>query len=587
MCAEPVVASRRWRLAATVFVVLLLVSRLAWLGVRLPHHDEMVHDSIASVLARHGAFEVRPAYHGPLLYHLQAATYRIAGHGMWQARLVPALAGIGAVLGLVALLRRQFGRREAAVAAALLLVSPSVLYYSRFDAHDTLILAATVLLAWSVQWWVEGRHARALLWGAIALGGAWATKLNALFLAGALVSFVATWRVWGGASITRTRPARGTWRLALDPLAFALVVVALLYFTTWLSLRGAHGTLDGVVVTAKRATIDPILYWAGQHQKQRLAGPFEYYTVMLAIYEPLLLCGAAALLVQAWRRAAWRWWLAADLLAGGAVLAALLLPVAARVQGTIRIHPWLLAFVPLVAVAGALAWRQAVADGDRARAWWIWMTATQMALYGFAGEKVPWLTVHMALPLSAVASIALVRWWDDASSSRSRLDLLVVAAIGGAMAVHGAVAVTTYHRSSSIEPIVQLEYGAETQRALQHVAAVCAHLPERPCLVTSREGRWLAEWYLSWHAARRVPHAVGLGNSRIPFAFEKPDEARQWMATTHAAQRLVLLDGTAWRQAFSRPSAGVILRFLVFRTPLGPPLISEHVLWTRKDLAGR
>ncbi len=105
-----------------------------------------------------------------------------------------------------------------------------------------------------------------------------------------------------------------------------------------------------------------LLYWLAQHEVRRGGQPAHYYLVQLAIYEPLILgwwlAGLAMLVRDAWRRV------------GRATLAL----------------PAVLAY---------------------------WSLAT-VGLYSWAGEKMPWLTLHLVTPMALLAAWALARalhWW--------------------------------------------------------------------------------------------------------------------------------------------------------------------------------
>ena len=49
----------------------------------------------------------------------------------------------------------------------------------------------------------------------------------------------------------------------------------------------------------------------------------------------------------------------------------------------------------------------------------VFWTIASMAIYGWAREKVPWLTVHPLLPITILAAIGLSDLWRD----RSAIDL--------------------------------------------------------------------------------------------------------------------------------------------------------------------
>ncbi|HEX5547610.1 MAG TPA: flippase activity-associated protein Agl23, partial [Ktedonobacterales bacterium] len=134
-------------------VILLATILRFWdLGAKPLHHDESMHAFFSLTFARNPAsYQYDPLLHGPFQFHAEGfifmvilAAERIFGVGgaagnPWindaTARILPALFGIG-IVALPLGLRRQLGRIGALVAALLLAVSPTFVYFSRFLRED-------------------------------------------------------------------------------------------------------------------------------------------------------------------------------------------------------------------------------------------------------------------------------------------------------------------------------------------------------------------------------------------------------------------------------------------------------------------
>lgn len=149
-------------------------------------------------------------------------------------------------------------------------------------------------------------------------------------------------------------------RAPVGAVALALVtfgVIYTLFFTTFFSTVGKT-SLQGIDGFQRS-----IQYWLAQHDVVRGDQPWYYYLLMVPMYEFLPFSfGMAAVLVY-WRHSALRSWRGDDAAPGRPpALAASL-------------------FVPL-----CIAWMLG--------AYWI---------FSWAGEKMPWLVVHMAVPLSFLA----------------------------------------------------------------------------------------------------------------------------------------------------------------------------------------
>ncbi|NOK60290.1 MAG: hypothetical protein GFH27_549281n317 [Chloroflexi bacterium AL-W] len=178
-------------------------------------------------------------------------------------------------------------------------------------------------------------------------------------------------------------------------LAFFFVLYAL-FFTAFFS--NMVGVVSGVSGS--------LLYWLGQHGVQRGSQPDYYYMVLLTLYEPLVLFWSSIGIIMVGFRTGNRlmqWWRTrtAD-------------PEHSTLQGS--------GFVsssgrPVMHVDWTFAMPAFLA-------WWSIMT---VLLYSWAGEKMPWLTLHIVLPLTLLGAWALactlhwgitsVRSYSDVSSN--------------------------------------------------------------------------------------------------------------------------------------------------------------------------
>lgn len=569
--------ARRFTLA---LLATLLVTRLAGLGVRQPHHDEAVHGVLSERL-RHGAYVADPVFHGPLLYHLEGAVFAGLGRGLWQARLVPALAGIASLVLLVAIVRREVGERAAVVLGVLVTASPILIYYGRFNAHDTLILLVTVGLAWGRAGLDAGdRRAVFLVATLVALG--WSTKLNVLFPLGALLTFPLVRRC-AGAPVP-SRPAR---RDVLAALVIGVAIVAGLHVTTFASHLASQPPADALLTTMRAALVDGPSHWARMHDQQRLPGPFHYYGLLLLIYEPLVVVASVAAL-WAWargarglaaRRLAW-------CLAVGGVLGAMAWASGGLVARVLHLTP---AHVVVVPLGLMLAWWTIVGcvrRGETSRAWWLWLATSQSLLYAVAGEKVPWLAVHVLLPWTVVAAWTVSDWLAEAATPRVTRWRVALVAVGVAYMAWGAVAVTTFNRSNVGEPLVQVEYGPEFHALLARAPAVCAATDRRPCLVLGVAAWDFVEWYLG-PQFRAVSLDLADRRADTPIVIAAPSAAGAPTSADarHVTRSVMFLQWGTWVEAIERGRVAEVAAFFVHRERLGVRRANRCDVQVRADLA--
>lgn len=253
-------------------------------------------------------------------------------------------------------------------------------------------------------------------------------------------------------------------------------------------------------------------YWWDQHKLHRIKGPFHYYLPLLITYElPALLLAlwgwARTLLARPGRWINLTLFLLPQFTLGLANVLWLsraidwqLADVKFHVTSPVHLHLVLLYVQLLTHVTGLL-----FARGRRMEAFLTFWTVTSLFAYSYAGEKVPWLTVHVAGPMLLLAGITVrdlareVRW------SRSRL-IAASAAIALAVLwqVRTQISVAFVRPASPAERIIynhtspDVVFAVEKIRELGHRTNLGRNLP----LFIQGEPSWPLYWYL-----RDMPNA--------------------------------------------------------------------------------
>jgi uncharacterized protein (TIGR03663 family) len=228
------------RLAYAAIFVAAFGMRVWDLGSRAMHHDESLHAYFSNQIYTGGSYEHSPLLHGPLQFFSTAVTFFVAGGASDSAaRILPALFGTGLV-ALPLLLRDRLGRGGALVTAALLAVSPTLLYFSRFTRNDIWIAFFTLAIIVCLWKYVSEQRPRFLYAIAALLALSFATKENAFIVAATLIAFLDLWlasQLAGQtlASFREPRMLRPFYTLAFVP--FAWLIAALWPFIPGLRQR--------------------------------------------------------------------------------------------------------------------------------------------------------------------------------------------------------------------------------------------------------------------------------------------------------------------------------------------------------------
>lgn len=502
----------RWdaeKLAYVVLIALAALSRLYGLGQRVMSHDETTHVYYSWNLYRGLGFRHDPLMHGPLQFHLWALSYFLFGVNDATARLPDAVMGVLAV-GLMWPLRRWLGKAGGLAAAVLMLVSPYMLYYSRYAREDAFAIVAGLLMIWAVLSYIETRQPRWLYLLAASLALHFAIKETAYIYAAELLLFLGGWFVvqvlaarWerrrdqvlfilgvvtaglgaGAALAFFMRDVVGATLALKEGREFvalpvnsmvslmglvlaglgAVLIVASLISSFGRRLRTDFASLDllvvsGTLVLTQLAAVflpaETIASYGQSDNPQLLVSADAVQRLWLAL--PLLLLIAAGIgLAWDWRR----WLTAAGVFAaiyvtfyttlfthamGLATGAIGSLAYWLGQQGVSRgSQPWyyyIFLQIPtyefLPAVAALIAAGYALAGGRRrlreadsplgeldtnasARAhrlalgFLAYWTVASLGAFTYAGEKMPWLTVHIALPLILVAGWGIGRLFES------------------------------------------------------------------------------------------------------------------------------------------------------------------------------
>jgi uncharacterized protein (TIGR03663 family) len=455
-------------------IVVALVTRLWGLGIRVQSHDESLHTKYSWNLYAGQGFQHTPLMHGPFLFHATALSYFLFGDNDFTARLAVALMGV-AVVAFPYLVRRWMGRVGALVGSFLLLISPSIAYYSRYVRHDIPVILWALVVVFAIFSYLRDGRERWLFLMAGGVSLAFATK-EVAFIYNAIFGFFLVGlfarqglaRDWGdneklkrGVSaaaigvgigmvilsiglLSRGTPgeesqgALPSWALGGGLVAVGSLVagLALLLVGTWRDLR-TYRSFDLVIVlgTLSLPFLSPIPIQLVGLDPVDYTTPTIYYSgAILAI---VFVVSAVVGLVWDWRRwsiaAAIHYAIAVTLFTtvftNGAGIASGFVGSMGywlAQQGVKRGgQPWyyygivvpLYEYLPLLLsiVTGAyLVVRSVVEAGRHSRSdrpglrldsrklfmpFVLWWTVSAWAIYSYAGEKMPWLTVHLALPM--------------------------------------------------------------------------------------------------------------------------------------------------------------------------------------------
>ncbi len=242
------IASEPWRkpefFLALLILLLAFVSRFYDLEARVMSHDESEHTYFSWLLAENGQYQHTPITHGPLQFHLLAFTYTLFGDTDATSRFPAAICGVVAI-GMVYLFRRWLGRSGALIGMILMLVSPYILFYTRYVRNEALILPVTLLMFIGIFRYFETREAKWLYLFTASLTLHYLIKETAFIYTIEVMLFMGGMLVW--------QLLRRPWKKQKFLITFLLGVAAFLFGAAILFFR--IRTVSGVEGDAGPSTI--------------------------------------------------------------------------------------------------------------------------------------------------------------------------------------------------------------------------------------------------------------------------------------------------------------------------------------------
>ena len=250
-----------------ILIILAVLTRFYGLGNRVMSHDENTHVYFSWLLEQGQGYSHDPLSHGPLQFHLVALSYFLFGDNDATARFPAALFGVIAV-GMVWVFRRWLGRTGAMVAAVLMLISPYMLYYSRYVRNEALVVPLTMATVWAITRYIESRQSHWLYMLAFSLSLHFATKETAFIFTAQVLLFLGGYLAWQLISHRWERQKfRFAFLIGLGSTVLGIAVALVTYFLERAADTGAASevleSIDVGSAALPGAVLSPVIALGG------------------------------------------------------------------------------------------------------------------------------------------------------------------------------------------------------------------------------------------------------------------------------------------------------------------------------------
>lgn len=401
-----------------------------------------------------------PLLHGPFQFHFIALVYKLSqwlgapDHGVNTTTVRILAATLGTlIVGMPYFLRDYLGKLGAWLACFLLAVSPSMVYFSRFAREDIYMACFTLMLVVAIARYVRDRQMRWLILAAVAFALSYATKEATFLTIAVFGSFFVAVIVWelGLRVPLRARFAEDASFIRFVPRTAAPIFLLAYFAVAGIAAKIFFGWLKAlsIYITDPKNTPAADLYVQGLKDKTVAIVP--WLGILLGVYVLSILGrelfgklpepgrrGLAARIDPRNQRMLdtiltmpWTHWFFA-VLSAWAIFLILFTVLFTNIKGGIGDgiwqglyywvqqqqvargdQPWYyyLLLIPLYEqiglVFGLIGVIRCLIQPTRFRLFLVYWFAGNVFIYSWAAEKMPWLMIHMTMPMMLLGAIGL------------------------------------------------------------------------------------------------------------------------------------------------------------------------------------
>ncbi len=399
--------------------------------------------------------------------------------------------------------------------------------------------------------------------------------------------WVALWVVSYWIFDNRRRPQVNSIADTIYPPIFAAFIFVWIYILLYSTLfLNRTGIFDGLAGSWK--------YWWHQHSIQRIKGPFHYYVPFFVLYElPVVLIALGGVLYRLSRTL------------NGAILTVWATFFSAGLilfQGETALPLWMafthmeiwtdLIITCYVVFIGGWGSLYFLKQRETLTAFFTYWASLGFLIYSYAGEKVPWLFLHIMLPLFVLAGIMLRDFFLSRIWHRCDSKIRVLTYVSGVIGVlfamytlHTTIPLNYYNRASPVERMVYTQTSTDVFDMLDVIRAVKIRIgsekAKKPLIAVQGIAVWPLHWYLRDY--KEWFHPGNLENITHPMVvidWEKREQYHDIFQTEYQEIRVKL------REWWIPDSNGTILdwwRYFLYRKIFNPPGSSDIAFYVRKD----
>ncbi|MGH7739207.1 MAG: flippase activity-associated protein Agl23 [bacterium] len=579
------------QLAYIVLLLLTVFTRFDHLGNKPEHHDESMHAFYSFQLYQDGDYEYNPMMHGPFQFHGNALMYYLFGVSDATSRYLAASFGILTVV-LAMMMGPFIGRTAAFLATLLIVASPSFMYFDRFCRCDAYVAGATFAMILFLFRYLKSRQPLDLWIAALGFTISFCTK-ESTFLTMAVMGTYLFIRLlpWFDVMVGILITAIGMLTQLIIPAGSPAALPTLLLFLGVALAYALYKLYVEWKINLEKGPKSPIwdalMNLGFERIKFELIGFVAWWLLVLAVLNIQALqsignFGPFTLLLFATYiafilRFGWLWVKnVAPALTGSLTISLTIFTLLFTTFFTVgaddadfaaRMHH-LVFDIYNGAFGGLIYWhgQQGVHRGDEPWYYYlIQLPANEMvsfffsavaifyyglfkrrnmplflaywyvgslALFSWAGEKMPWLIVHPLLPSLLLTAYLIGDLWETQALKQAwrgaRAAAFVIFAVLLTYSIHSAVLLNFFHESDPVESLVYVQSGPDCKKVVDWIAKISYGETGGKDIGLTIEDKcsWPFAWYLrDYHKRGHPPTITSADNPIILTATESDAQA--------------------------------------------------------------
>lgn len=225
-------------------------------------------------------------------------------------------------------------------------------------------------------------------------------------------------------------------------------------------------------------------------------------------------------------------------------------------------------------------------------AFFVYWSAVGFLIYSYAGEKVPWLFLHILVPVILLAGKLLNQFFTSAFWRASfkvvKVAIIIIGLVFGMYTLHSTMLLNYYHPANPVETMVYTQTSTDILQMLEVIRDVKFNLgseeAKKPIIAVQGNAVWPLAWYLRDYEGWYYPGDLSeIRRPLIVTNWEDREKYREIFEDEYEEIRVKLRE---WWIPRSRGTLSEWLKYFLYRKVFNPTGSSDIALYIKRWESG-